>query len=268
VRPQTPDRRASVLDCGCPLAAFKSRRPLQKRQVVVGLLTDSQGEPVSIQVYRGNTSDLKTFGQQVHKIKKELGCEGVTLVGDRGMIRTAQKAAAQKADFHFITALTQPQIRKLLAQKVSQQECVSVAVAKKLDWQDFMAGLSKRAQGIIHCLVEGKPLASLARRRHMNTSTLLYHKRRLGDAVLEHFGKDIIPQVLRKPNWKDSLDATGRSWLAGRNVATSNWRAQPSPAPASSPAAVKGCGRRGGCGARKTVQTLFLGIQYLLTYHL
>ena len=93
-----------------------------KKQVVVGLLTDSQGEPVSIQVYRGNTSDLKTFGQQVHKIKKELGCEGVTLVGDRGMIRTNQKAAAQKADFHFITALTKPQIQKLLAQKVLQLE--------------------------------------------------------------------------------------------------------------------------------------------------
>ena len=70
-----------------------------KKQLVVGLLTDSQGEPVSIQVYRGNTSDLKTFGQQVHKIQKELGCEGVTLVGDRGMIRTDQKAAAQKPDF-------------------------------------------------------------------------------------------------------------------------------------------------------------------------
>lgn len=93
-----------------------------KKQVVVGLLTDGQGEPVSIQVYRGNTSDLKTFGQQVHKIKKELGCEGVTLVGDRGMIRTDQKAAAQKAQFHFVTALTKPQIQKLLADKVLQLE--------------------------------------------------------------------------------------------------------------------------------------------------
>jgi hypothetical protein len=93
-----------------------------KKQLVVGLLTDSQGEPVSIQVYRGNTSDLKTFGQQVHKIKKELGCEGVTLVGDRGMIRTDQKAVAQKAEFHFVTALTKPQIQKLLADKVLQLE--------------------------------------------------------------------------------------------------------------------------------------------------
>jgi hypothetical protein len=93
-----------------------------KKQLVVGLLTDSQGEPISIQVYRGNTSDLKTFGQQIHKLKKELGCEGVTLVGDRGMIRTDQKAAAQKAEFHFVTALTKPQIQKLLAAKVLQLE--------------------------------------------------------------------------------------------------------------------------------------------------
>ena len=89
-------------------------------QLVVGLLTDSRGEPISTLVYRGNTSDLKTFGAQVHKVKKELGCEGVTLVGDRGMIRTHQKAAAQKADLHFVTALTKPQIEKLLAQEVLQ----------------------------------------------------------------------------------------------------------------------------------------------------
>jgi hypothetical protein len=40
-------------------------------------------------------------------------------------------------------------------------------------------------------------------------------KRRLGDAVLEYFGKDIITQVLRKPNRKDSLDAS-RARLACR----------------------------------------------------
>jgi hypothetical protein len=91
-----------------------------KKQVVVGLLTDSRGEPVSTQVYRGNTNDYKTFGQQIDTVKKELGCQGVTLVGDRGMIKGDQKAAAQQADLHFITALTKPQIRKLLAQKTLQ----------------------------------------------------------------------------------------------------------------------------------------------------
>jgi len=93
-----------------------------KKQVVVGLLTDSQGEPISTQVYRGNTSDLKTFGQQIQTVQKELGCVGVTLVGDRGMIKSDQKAAAQQAGFHFITALTKSQIKKLLGQHVLQME--------------------------------------------------------------------------------------------------------------------------------------------------
>jgi transposase len=93
-----------------------------KKQVVVGLLTDSQGEPLSTQVYRGNTSDMKTFGQQIQTVQKELGCTGVTLVGDRGMIKSDQKAAAQQAGFHFITALTKSQIKKLLAQQILQME--------------------------------------------------------------------------------------------------------------------------------------------------
>jgi hypothetical protein len=41
---------------------------------------------------------------------------------DRGMIRTDQKADAQKAEFHFVTALTKPQIQKLLADQVLQLE--------------------------------------------------------------------------------------------------------------------------------------------------
>ena len=93
-----------------------------KKQVVIGLLTDSQGEPVSVQVYRGNTSDLKTFAQQVHKVKKELDCQGVTMVGDRGMIRTDQKEVARRAEFHFVTALTKPQIHKLLEEQALQLE--------------------------------------------------------------------------------------------------------------------------------------------------
>jgi len=103
-----------------------------RKQLVVGLLADSQGEPVSVQVYRGNTSDVKTFGDQVHMIKKQLGCAGVTLVGDRGMIRGDQKEAALKADFHFITALTKPQIEKLLATQVFQLELFEDKVSEVL----------------------------------------------------------------------------------------------------------------------------------------
>jgi DNA-binding CsgD family transcriptional regulator len=54
------------------------------------------------------------------------------------------------------------------------QHDLGTEAAKRMDWSDFMAGLSKREQVIIHCIIEGKPLGSLARKRHLNTSTILY----------------------------------------------------------------------------------------------
>jgi len=142
-----------------------------KKQVVVGLLTDSRGEPLSVQVYRGNTSDLKTFAEQVHKIKKELGCEGVTLVGDRGMIRSEQKAVAQKADFHFVTALTKPQIQKLLADKVLQLELFEEKVQEVLgeDGRRFVLRRNPVRQEELQRVREQKQKAVEARLQKANT---------------------------------------------------------------------------------------------------
>ncbi len=127
-------------------------------------------EPVSIQVYRGNTSDLKTFGQQVHKIK-ELSCTGVTLVGDRGMIRTDQKAAAQKAQFHFLTALTKPQIQKLLAEKVLQLELFEEKVHEVLgeDGRRFVLRRNPVRQAEVQRAREEKQQALEAALKKANT---------------------------------------------------------------------------------------------------
>jgi len=90
----------------------------------------------------------------------------------------------------------------------SNQEDPATKAARRMDWSEFLSGLSKRDVAIINHLVQGKPLASLARKRHLNTSTILYHKRRLGDAIANFFGSDIIQQIQRRPQWKDNLDCT------------------------------------------------------------
>ncbi len=61
-----------------------------KKQIVIGLLCDEQGEPVSTEVFRGNTQDPATFASQVKKASQRFGCERVTFVGDRGMIKSGQ----------------------------------------------------------------------------------------------------------------------------------------------------------------------------------
>lgn len=75
-----------------------------KKQIVLGLLCDDNGEPISIKVFRGATSDIKTFAAQIEKTAKEFGCENVTMVGDRGMIKSGQIEDLKKVGFNYITA--------------------------------------------------------------------------------------------------------------------------------------------------------------------
>jgi len=104
------------------LAAFGYNRDGKKgkKQMVAGLLTDASGEPISIQLYPGNTSDPPTFLDAVTKVHTRFGAEEMTLVGDRGMIKRLGKAALGEAKFRYVTALTDPQIRALLQRKVFQ----------------------------------------------------------------------------------------------------------------------------------------------------
>jgi transposase len=85
-----------------------------RKQIVIGLLCSADGTPVAVRVFRGNTSDVQTFAAQVAKLATDFGCEQVTMVGDRGMIKNAQVQELQQVGFSYITAITKPQIRSLL----------------------------------------------------------------------------------------------------------------------------------------------------------
>jgi transposase len=91
-----------------------------KKQIVIGLLTDDEGEPISCEVFHGNTRDTTTFKNQVDKVAKRFGIEGVTFVGDRGMIKSAQIHDLSEEKYHYITALTKPEIETLLKKDVVQ----------------------------------------------------------------------------------------------------------------------------------------------------
>lgn len=91
-----------------------------KKQIVIGLLTDDEGQPISCEVFHGNTRDMTTFKSQVDKVAKRFGIEGVTFVGDRGMIRSAQIHDLSEEKYHYITALTKPEIETLLNNDVVQ----------------------------------------------------------------------------------------------------------------------------------------------------
>jgi hypothetical protein len=85
-----------------------------KKQVVIGLLVDVQGEPVAVRVFQGNTSDPNTAPEQIRILARQFGVQRITLVGDKGMLRGPQIKDLQTIQFHYITALAKPEIRTLL----------------------------------------------------------------------------------------------------------------------------------------------------------
>lgn len=104
------------------LAAYGYNRDGKKgkMQIVIGLLTGPDGAPVAVRVFEGNTLDPKTVPDQVKALAMEFGVTNVTLVGDRGMIKSKQIELLESHDFHYISAITKPQIRSLISKGVIQ----------------------------------------------------------------------------------------------------------------------------------------------------
>ena len=116
------------------LAAFGYNRDGKKgkRQIVIGLLCDEDGHPVSIEVFPGNTQDPQTFAAQINKVKARFGVRAITFVGDRGMIKGQQIADLAQQGLHYITAITKPQIEKLLQQGTLQMDLFDQELAEVL----------------------------------------------------------------------------------------------------------------------------------------
>jgi transposase len=102
----------------CPLARYGHNRDGKKGLpiIVYGVLTDSQGRPLSVEVYPGNTGDPTTVIDQVDKLRDRFQLSQVVLVGDRGMLTQPQ---IDKLKGHpglgWITALNNDAIRQLVA---------------------------------------------------------------------------------------------------------------------------------------------------------
>ena len=114
------------------LAAFGYNRDGKrgKRQIVIGLLCDAAGEPLSIEVFEGNTQDTRTMHAQIMKAAERFGGGAVTFVGDRGMIKGPQIKELAAAGFHYITAITKAQIQTLLRRGVFQLDLFDEELAE------------------------------------------------------------------------------------------------------------------------------------------
>jgi hypothetical protein len=101
----------------CPLAKRGYNRDGRKGtlQIIYGLLCATDGCPIAIEVFDGDTADPMTLASQIAKLKQRFHLDHVVLVGDRGMITQARITEDIKsAGLDWITALRAPAIKALL----------------------------------------------------------------------------------------------------------------------------------------------------------
>jgi len=115
-----------------------------KKQIVIGLLCDSQGRALSIEVFVGNTGDPKTVGSQIKKVVERFGGKGVTFVGDRGMLKGPQIKELGQEHFHYITAISKPQIESLLKEKVFAMELFDTTLSEVASLPDKVRYILRR----------------------------------------------------------------------------------------------------------------------------
>jgi transposase len=89
-------------------------------QIVIGLICNSSGCPVGVEVFSGNTKDGTTVIKKIDEIKNTYGINDAVFVGDRGMITKHNLEYTRENGIKTITALTRNAINKLLEDKIIQ----------------------------------------------------------------------------------------------------------------------------------------------------
>ena len=93
----------------------RDKRP-DCKQVVVGLVVNREGFPISHEVFAGNTQDRTTLATMLDRLAERASLkEGATVVIDRGMAFDENIAELKNRKLHYVVASRQPERDRWLA---------------------------------------------------------------------------------------------------------------------------------------------------------
>ena len=94
--------------------------------IVMGLLIDSNGIPISFQLFSGDTMDQNTLADAVVNLKKYYGIGEITVVADRGMNSNRNLSMLSDQGHHFVISYTL---------KKSKEEFKKLCVEDEHPWE-------------------------------------------------------------------------------------------------------------------------------------
>ena len=238
----------------CPLAAFGYSRDRKRgrKQINFGLLTDADGTPVSVSVFRGEVGDPATLMPQVTTLQHRFGLERFVLVGDRGMLTQTHVAALRDGTgVDWVTALRSPAIHALVEARAIQMDLFDERGLFELTHPDYPGErlvacrnpqLEKRRKAKREALLE----ATVERLEAIQVRVAagrLTAPDKIGVAVGKVIDKSKVGKhfLWTSPTGASHSRSMSREWRARRR-----WTASTSSAPVSRP---PGCRRRRQCSS-------------------
>ncbi|MCK9349436.1 MAG: IS1634 family transposase [Bacilli bacterium] len=88
------------------LFGFSKDHKNNEVQVVMGLLIDNNGIPITYELFSGNTMDQNTLVDSVSRLKEIYGLAGITVVADRGMNANDNLLFLHGGGYHFVISYT------------------------------------------------------------------------------------------------------------------------------------------------------------------
>lgn len=93
----------------------------------------------------------------------------------------------------------------------NDHEDPAAIAARKLDWDSFLARLSRIEKLVVKFLCAGKTLRDAARKVGVSEFTIQTHRRKIAVKILEFMGADVLRDIVRIPGWRIGLDCERES---------------------------------------------------------
>lgn len=83
---------------------YSKDNKLNQVQVVMGLLIDSNGIPITYELFSGNTNEFSTLEPILLKLKEKYGLKNVIITADRGLNSKSNLARIRNLGFNYVMA--------------------------------------------------------------------------------------------------------------------------------------------------------------------
>ena len=113
---------------------FSKDCKFKETQVVLALVTTTQGLPLTYQLFPGNTCEGKTLVEIVRKLQEEYDVKQVSLVADRALFTEENLAQMDALGVHYIIAAKLKTLSRSMQDKILNSQYKLTAVDQECHW--------------------------------------------------------------------------------------------------------------------------------------